>query len=902
MRGGLRYRAGTACFFESKASVSKFRWLLVFCLPLLLTRESIAQPPFPKPEEWPAYRRDGSLQAHSPARGTIVAPRIVWRQFVGVLESLIVILPSDGGSRIALPLDESKASPGSPSVAVQDFIPQSDCVPDEQPSATVTFADVLPDEPGREKIEFESGFAKPTVNGQWQKCVGRCFARREGKWVQVWETQPIDMIFQPLPLVGDFDADGKPEIAILPMQELLLLDARTGAIKDRCRFTDTRSYGFFGAYDFDRDGRIEFLVQGDFSKHVDVLGFRDGKLSVLWQRKVEEDISNPQKILRVGPNPVADVDGDGLPEVLTTVFNERGDQRWWLTMHDALTGREKAKLPDEYLVAALDLRGAGTCQLLTLRTIGAGVPEFGTIRVRSFTNNRLTTVWERNNAAWATWEPPLPPNVQSTATFGRTTVMNRRGPQGTTVVLRGRTSASTDSVTLATVRWDGGSFKPLVQVTGRKLQAVGLDGMNRLLVRVHHHLAEAAGLRAIRGKAALVSTKRLGGSPGPAVVAWLDRAQEPTIIVQGHGEELVAFQPPLENGSPSRLTRIDGRGQSANWPEARGPVIADLAGDGRRQILLATANLNGCARFQVTDLRGRPMWHHDFASLPGTAPVWNTGGLILWQTGHFTDARRQDVLLTLRRSMMHSEETALLSGKDGRELWRRDRQISQRGVGGTPFAIADYDGDGLDDLASLHPSILYLVKGNTGRDLVAKDATWNEVPAKPVYWGQPIAGDFLGPSRPALFFGGRSMTGLLRADGSLAWWDALDHGPQDWPAFGHFTGRSGIEAIGAGYPDGIRCYDAATGKVLWRLPMPVPGAVLGSASADLDGDGRDEALFVIGQNLVCLDAGAAATGGRVRWQLALPTQTGPPSLAVLGRSEEPTILLVGSDGYVYAVR
>jgi hypothetical protein len=58
------------------------------------------------------------------------------------------------------------------------------------------------------------------------------------------------------PTVADFDGDGAPEVAIVPFHELLLLDARTGRIKDRCRFTDTRSYGFFGVYDFEGDGNI----------------------------------------------------------------------------------------------------------------------------------------------------------------------------------------------------------------------------------------------------------------------------------------------------------------------------------------------------------------------------------------------------------------------------------------------------------------------------------------------------------------------------------------------------------------------------------------------------------------------------------------------------------------------
>jgi hypothetical protein len=51
---------------------------------------------------------------------------------------------------------------------------------------------------------------------------------------------------------------------------------------------------------------------------------------------------------------------------------------------------------------------------------------------------------------------------------------------------------------------------------------------------------------------------------------------------------------------------------------------------------------------------------------------------------------------------MHSEETFLLSGQDGEELWHRTRQLTRhsRAVGGTPFAIGDYDGDGLDDIVS----------------------------------------------------------------------------------------------------------------------------------------------------------------------------------------------------------
>lgn len=302
------------------------------------------------------------------------------------------------------------------------------------------------------------------------------------------------------------------------------------------------------------------------------------------------------------------------------------------------------------------------------------------------------------------------------------------------------------------------------------------------------------------------------------------------------------------------------------------------------------------------NINGREIWHHDFEDIPGTPPIWNTGGILLWQTGHFTARGRQDVLVTIRRSMMHSEETALLSGQDGREIWRRARQISQRGVGGTPFAVADFDGDGLDDAASFHPSIFYLLHGSTGRDLIARDASWPGVPARPVYWGVPFAGDFLGSGQMALFFGGRSMSGVVRADGTLAWWDALDHAAQGMHAFGDFNGDGRLEAIGLGYEDGARCYETATGKILWRWPALRGEQAAGSASADLDSDGRDEALFVIGNALVCLGTEQNSETGVIRWRLDLPARLGPPSVAALNREGDPSILVLGSDGFVYCLR
>ena len=382
------------------------------------------------------------------------------------------------------------------------------------------------------------------------------------------------------------------------------------------------------------------------------------------------------------------------------------------------------------------------------------------------------------------------------------------------------------------------------------------------------------------------------------MVAWPDHAQAAHHYYPGARRRIGCISSATleEGGAPSLRGFPDvARARVGQKPAGQSSRTWQATGKGR--FWVATASPSGCARFQVTDLAWTPEWRHDFQNIPGTAPVWNTGGIILWQTGHFTDVRRQDVLVTIRRSMMHSEETALLSGKDGHELWRRNRQVSQRGVGGTPFAIADYDGDGLDDLASLHPSILYLLKGSIGRDITRQGHNVEGSPCQTSLLGTTYRRQFPGHQPAGTIHRRPSMTGLIRADGSLAWWDALDHGPRTGPPSATSPAGANSKPSAPATPMASVATTPRPARCFGICRCPYPGTVLGSASADLNGDGRDEALFVIGQNLVCLGAGSDSTEGRLLWQLALPAQTGPPSLAVLGRSGELSILLVGADGF-----
>jgi hypothetical protein len=312
--------------------------------------------------EWPTFRHDKSLGGRAEGTGHITKPKIAWKHFVGRMEATLLVQPASGATQLAVSAEER---PGQAEDAAwqRRWFPARPEAPIAgrlqvvSVDATTTYADVLPESLGWERIEFASGFNIPTVNGQWQDGPGTCSAWKDGRWQQMWRTENVPMCFAPYPIVGDFDADGRLEVAILPWNDLRIYDAATGKLKERCPFTHGRSYGFFGVYDLNGDGKKEFLVMADFCKHVDVLGYRNGKLAVLWQQDIEPDITNPQKILRVIPRPAADLDGDGAMEIVLNLFNASGDNRWHAVIRDGMTGKIKADLADEIVQGAADLDG-----------------------------------------------------------------------------------------------------------------------------------------------------------------------------------------------------------------------------------------------------------------------------------------------------------------------------------------------------------------------------------------------------------------------------------------------------------------------------------------------------------------------------------------------------------------
>jgi outer membrane protein assembly factor BamB len=110
-----------------------------------------------------------------------------------------------------------------------------------------------------------------------------------------------------------------------------------------------------------------------------------------------------------------------------------------------------------------------------------------------------------------------------------------------------------------------------------------------------------------------------------------------------------------------------------------------------------------------------------------------------------------------------------------------------------------------------------------------------------------------------------------------------------------------LDLVFVGFEDGTRCYDAATGQLRWTLPLGANDNAGAAVSGDVDGDGRDEAVFVLQETLYCVGTGADRRGV-VRWKLPFPTRLSTPVIADVDGNGLLSILVAGADGNVYCVK
>ena len=486
-------------------------------------------------------------------------------------------------------------------------------------------AALLPEVPGLQTVEFP---LVPDAPGTDPRQVV-CYAHEEGGKREIWRSEIFHTIQNTNFVVADIDGDGLLEIAFAPHYRVIVLDAQSGRTKHLLDMHGLRNYGFFCTTDVDGDGLLDFVVIADFAMHIDVVKNEGDRLRLLWRRDIEQNIQSKSRIIRPGPNPVQDIDGDGRIEIVFNLFNERDDGQWHVVACDALTGETVLDLPRQYLHGTADVDGDGVPELFVSRSAGLLVPTNAALSLLRVDGESAIPLWHQARGRWVTAATELPPTHSTIVARGTddivTASLTASGQRGFfTVEIRDDWTELLRAFVLDRAGdteqvW---SFDLPVRsrMQWRAAADIDGDGVDEVLVsfhQTHGAIAELGAAEGARVRALRLERTGAAGTPGAGgsglqtrPVAVVASSRQPTrVIFEGANRHILALEPPRSQGDPAIL----------RWhlPGAGPALIADIDGDGRPEMVYADQTTAGEGEIVVADLDGKPRWRRRVAGFPG---------------------------------------------------------------------------------------------------------------------------------------------------------------------------------------------------------------------------------------------------------------------------------------------
>jgi len=622
------------------------------------------------------------------------------------------------------------------------------------------------------------------------------------------------------------------------------------------------------------------------------------------------------RIVRVPRDAVADLNGDGRPELAYNLIDLTKDAVWHVIIHDAVSGKVAVDLAGRYLDSLADLDGDRRPELLLSESEGLQLPARRVLHVASLDPAGLRERWHGRGRLHQRFDDRVPPHVCEQLPFYDAVTGDLDG-DGRQEILVSRWEGDVERCVSVGLGHDGQPVeRPILawpaSVAGDVMAVADIDhdGRAEALLRCRVSEGEPV-LRSTDAGLSVLSWSRRPDQQllGPPIVARLDGTR-PTIVVPTGWRRVTALQVRRAGEAPQRLWSLRGRGMSRIYERGHGGVAAaDLDGDGRQEVVFsAEGPTSGGACILAADATGRVLWRHEFRHIQW-APTrgWGPGALRTWSIGRFRKGRGPDVYASAHLNCMHSGTSHLLDGRTGSLAWERlclEGRVKE--MGGGHVSIADLDGNGLDDIVGGYCNFLFALDGRDGSIRTAAHQASLFHPVMKGSWVNsttPLVVDADGDATGEILLGRHRLVVAL-LDGrakSIRWWHAHRSGVYSMPGLADVDGdgRQEVGVAGAAGTGGrLICLGLASGKPEWEMPLPSREAT-DFASGDVDGDGLAEYVFACDRTLYAV----SGRGGKphTMWSLRLPARCGPPILADAdgdGRSE---ILLVTDDGYLHCI-
>jgi hypothetical protein len=335
-----------------------------------LTLVAVCRLGFASTNDWPVYRHDTALSGVSPGRGHITVPEIKWEYYLGAPFVSVATAGFGTAENIADLCGDGvreRFSLSGKTIEVMDLSGAKlwTHIVDGYPlGGNVRVCRLFPDRKGQQVISFSSRM--DTGEGQ-----GYCFSFEHGatNGQLAWTTGPLTSQYAPTLIVDDVDGDGLPEIVTAPHYKVQIFNGQTGALKAEVTEAKGRNYGMLLTRPRRDRPQKDIFVISDFVLHVECVRFEQGHWVHAWGHKYFEDENAPrpegrQKYLRVGPNPVTDLDGDGKDEMVYMLVDGTVDDQWHLVIRDCESGKVKADLPGIWLWSVSCLSGGRVPEIL----------------------------------------------------------------------------------------------------------------------------------------------------------------------------------------------------------------------------------------------------------------------------------------------------------------------------------------------------------------------------------------------------------------------------------------------------------------------------------------------------------------------------------------------------------
>ena len=707
------------------------------------------------PGEWHMYRRDHRLSGRSPMPGKITRPAVRWSYPLGGSENECFPVPGTGGRMDLLfayggcivrtdgtgaTIWKSRSYGINAIAAVEDLGGDGTM---EIACSTGYEVIVLAAESGRLLMRHPVGFPlsagtpapsilchrfdkksrgmhliAPMMSAKEVLVFDFRNGRREGVLAHtLW----MDDAFHPTVAAADMDNDGVDELVVSKLCGLYVFNVLTGSMTGTVRWTSNgerhRNYGLTQLIDIDGDGAREIVIVAErVARHIAVIdNDGQGNLTPLWDRFVEFIYPNDTTELRHTGNSVADVDGDGKPELVVSLFNARHDGRWWLEVLDPVTGTLKLELPDRYLWGVQDIDGDGVSELLVGTELQRNPAPFGTVEVVRVKDLKPVKLWECDNARFAgrSLRPSGGKSNFRPMQFGHDETWTEGSGDDTTIFLF---IAAPDGIrSLAEVSWNNG--RPVMRSTVlgsagefvmTALADVDGDGARECVLS-----ADNGRILVVRAGRGVCATWTVGfrlqlegfsaARPGPMPVVYrVPGDPRPFITTPDNTNTMHQVQvDPSGNAVVERWTSR-GRGWMGYDNYFHSAYVRDMDGDGEPEVMVVDPERKDCSGLLALSSDGSVKRSWMFPGIPPPAPT--RIGLYEWVVVP-GESGPSIIASSYASTSMNSEETTAID-LQGNVQWHRTEYGEGewgRGVGPwSAFSVLQRD-DG-------RPGVLFLAK------------------------------------------------------------------------------------------------------------------------------------------------------------------------------------------------